>query len=277
MDAPPEHEDVRPFLNTQAMFEALGVHVPHIKAQNLELGALVLEDFGDTAYWPCFHKGQTALYSQALKALADWQMKAVRSDCDVPDYDAEKLQQEMDLLTEWYLPKELGVSATDEQLARLKVIEQALLERALAQPQTLVHRDFHSRNLMVIEGDKPGVIDFQDAVWGAWTYDAVSLLKDCYIEWPREQVLTWLRAYYDELTCQGFERDWDAFVIDFDWIGLQRHIKVLGIFARLHWRDGKSGYLKDIPLTLRYVRTTSALYPELADLNELLNEWGAPR
>lgn len=277
MDAPPEHEDVRPFLQTQAMFEALGVHVPHIKAQNLELGALVLEDLGDTAYWPCLQNGHTHLYAQALKTLAQWQIKAVRSQCDVPDYDADKLQQEMNLLTEWYLPKELGISASDEQLTRLEAMESLLIERALAQPQTLVHRDFHSRNLMVIQGDMPGVIDFQDAVWGAWTYDAVSLLKDCYIEWPRDQVLAWLRAYYEDLISQGFERDWDEFVIDFDWMGLQRHIKVLGIFARLHWRDGKSGYLQDIPLTLKYVRSTAALYPELADLNALLDEWGAPR
>jgi len=271
MDAPPAHEDIGPYLKVATLLHAAGVHVPTVHAVDRERGFVLLEDLGATPFLPELRRpGRAAvLYAAALQTLEGIQVDGLSAASELPPYDTAALRRELELMPEWFCGRhlQLELDATERGL-----IEQAflwLIDQALAQPVVFVHRDYYSRNLMLLPGDATGVIDFQDALAGPVGYDLVSLLKDCYIGWPRAQVETWVREYRARLLRRGSSalcgRNDREFLRWFDLIGVQRHIKVLGIFARLWWRDGKIGYLDDLPLTLDYVRDSSARYPELRE------------
>jgi len=263
MDAPPEHEDIRPFERINRILERHGVHVPQIHASCVERGLMLLEDFGTTPYLAALNEGSVGrLYDDAMTTLLRIQTCPTEG---LPTYDDQLLLQEMRLFDTWYLERHLGMRLGEDERELLERVYGMLSERARAQPQVFVHRDYHSRNLMVTKARSPGVIDFQDAVVGPLTYDLISLLRDSYIEWPEDKVLQWARAFHERVREAGLaDTDWETFRQDFDWMSAQRHLKVAGIFARLHHRDGKSGYLKDIPLTLRNLRRAVAPYPEFA-------------
>jgi aminoglycoside/choline kinase family phosphotransferase len=279
MDAPPGKEDVRPYLKVTGLLEGVGVHVPHVHEKDVEQGLLLLEDLGSTQYLTRLNAGDDpeALYGDALNALAAIQLRGGQAAAELAPYNREALLREMSLLPEWFY-QHLGFTASAADQAIVSAAFEFLVTEALAQPQVFVHRDYHSRNLMVTRDRNPGVIDFQDAVCGPIGYDLVSLLKDCYISWPRERVERWVNSYRDLLATQGARvaRDARHFIRWFDLIGVQRHIKVLGIFARLWYRDGKNGYLRDLPLTLEYVRDTCKRYPELADFSRLVEQHFVP-
>jgi aminoglycoside/choline kinase family phosphotransferase len=272
MDAPPDKEDIAPYLKVTRLLSACGVHVPTIEAVDETRGLILLEDLGSTPLLTQLNAGSGAgadpdlLYGPALAALADIQQHGLSGARELAPYDRAVLLREMALLPEWFNTRHLQLphsAATDTMLAHTFEL---LVHEALVQPQVLVHRDYHSRNLMVTADRNPGIIDFQDALHGPIAYDLVSLLKDCYISWPRARVEQWVAGYRRELQRRGVDAgSSDAqFLRWFDMVGLQRHIKVLGIFARLWYRDGKSGYLADLPRTLEYVRDASTRYPELA-------------
>jgi aminoglycoside/choline kinase family phosphotransferase len=279
MDAPPGKEDVRPYLKVTGLLEGVGVHVPHVHEQDVEQGLLLLEDLGSTQYLSRLNAGDDpdSLYGDALHALAAIQVKGGEAAAELAPYNREALMREMSLLPEWFY-RHLGFTAAAADQAVISTAFEFLVTEALAQPQVFVHRDYHSRNLMVTRDRNPGVIDFQDAVCGPIGYDLVSLLKDCYISWPRDRVERWVSSYRDLLASKGARvgRDAREFLRWFDLIGVQRHIKVLGIFARLWYRDGKNGYLRDLPLTLEYVRDTCGRYSELADLSRLVEQHFVP-
>ncbi len=272
MDAPPEHENCEPFLHVAEIFAAAGVHVPRVIAQDLTQGFLLLSDLGNTTYLEALN-GATApdLYRDAMDALIRIQQSS-RPDV-FPAYDATLLTREMRLFPEWYVAKHLGATLDDKQQAVLQQAFDGLNRNIQAQGQVYVHRDYHSRNLMVCD-DNPGILDFQDAVYGAITYDLVSLFKDAYIRWEEEQVLDWVVRYWEKARKAGLPvpQDISEFYRDFEWMGVQRHLKVLGIFARLYHRDGKDGYLKDLPLVMDYLRRACDRYIELRPLLHLLNQ-----
>jgi aminoglycoside/choline kinase family phosphotransferase len=280
MDAPPGKEDVRPYLKVTGLLEGIGVHVPHVHEQDAERGLLLLEDLGATQYLTRLNAGDDpeSLYGDALHALAEIQVAGREAAAELAPYDRAALLREMSLLPEWFITKHLGLVLTPAEHGVVDRAFEFLITEALRQPQVFVHRDYHSRNLMVTRERNPGVIDFQDAVRGPIGYDLVSLLKDCYISWPRERVERWVAGYRTRLAARGGPagKDEREFLRWFDLIGVQRHIKVLGIFARLWYRDGKPGYLADLPLTLDYVRTTCALYPELAGLSGIVERHFVP-
>lgn len=279
MDAPPEHEDCLPFIQVSKELSHLGLQVPEILEQDLSQGFLLLTDLGTTTYLSRLQalksqggtgseEGIDRLYREALRALVNLQSHNHRHDLSkrLPDYDVELLDREMNLFSDWLCRDYLCLpEMPGQQWQRMK---SELIQSALRQPQTYVHRDYHSRNLMVTDKRNPGVLDFQDAVHGGLTYDAVSLLRDCYISWPAEQVQEWQRAYFLELCQQHIlsEDEWNNFVEAMDLMGIQRHLKAAGIFARLYLRDGKEGYLPDIPQTLRYIINVGSHYPQLKDL-----------
>jgi N-acetylmuramate 1-kinase len=266
MDAPPEKEALEPFVSVARALIGLGLNVPVILARNMPQGLLLLSDLGARSYLQELSAGCDAdrLYTDALDALVRLQTSGADAARALPPYDRAALRREMELMPEWFLARHLNEPAAREARAMLDRLFTFLEDSALAQPATFVHRDYHSRNLLLSAEDNPGIIDFQDAVCGALTYDPVSLLKDCYIAWPRERVSGWLLGYRERLLAAGFplEAGESEFVRWFDLMGLQRHIKVLGIFARLFYRDGKSGYLKDLPRVLAYVRDAAGRYPE---------------
>lgn len=268
MDAPPAHEDLGPYLKVAALLQAAGVHVPAVHAVDLQRGFVLLEDLGSTPLLTALRAPDRvgALYDTALQALLHIQVQARPSAAKLAPYDAAALRRELELMPEWFCARHLQLSLDEAERAMLERTFLWLIEAALAQPVVFVHRDYHSRNLMVLPDGDLGVIDFQDALAGPVGYDLVSILKDCYIAWPRAQVETWLRRYRESLIAHGArelagpsDREFVRWV---DLIGVQRHIKVLGIFARLWWRDGKIGYLDDLPLTLDYLRDTTARYLE---------------
>lgn len=271
MDAPPDKEDIGPFLHVAARLLEHGLHAPAIHAADEQLGFMLLEDLGATHFLARLEPGNAdALYGDALAALLH--MQTVDTD-GLPVYDGERLRQEMDLFPHWYLGTHLGVDLNDGQLAGLERVFQRLVDNALAQEQVFVHRDFHSRNLMLCERNNPGIIDFQDAVRGPVTYDLVSLLRDCYIAWPRARVEAWVADYHRRLRAAGLtDATFDTFLRWFDLMGIQRHLKAIGIFARLNHRDGKPGYLDDIPRTLGYVAEVSRRHEDMQPLHELLAE-----
>ncbi|MEJ1966002.1 MAG: phosphotransferase [Gammaproteobacteria bacterium] len=280
MDAPPGKEDVRPYVKVTRLLAATGVHVPHLHEMDAERGLLLLEDLGSTQYLARLNAGDDpdSLYGDALNALADIQVKGREAAAELAPYDRAALIREMALLPEWFIAKHLQLELSAEEQAVIAAAFEFLVVEALAQPVVFVHRDYHSRNLMVTRQNNPGVIDFQDALAGPVGYDLVSLLKDCYISWPRERVERWVSGYRAQLLERGgpggsSERE---FLRWFDLIGVQRHIKVLGIFARLWYRDGKAGYLADLPLTLEYVRNTCARYPELAAMSKIIERHFVP-
>jgi aminoglycoside/choline kinase family phosphotransferase len=280
MDAPPGKEDVRPYLKVTRLLETLGAHVPHVHQADTDRGLLLLEDLGGTHYLSRFNAGEDPerLYGEALGVLADVQVRGRSAAAELPPYDREPLAREVALMPEWFLGRHLSVGLSDVESRMIARTFEFLVVEALAQPTVFVHRDFHSRNLMVVGDRNPGIIDFQDALRGPVGYDLVSLLKDCYISWPRERVVRWVSGYRALLRSKGDAGAWlsgaddTEFLRWFDLIGMQRHVKVLGIFARLWYRDGKAGYLRDLPLTLEYVRDTCKRYPELEEFGRFLEE-----
>lgn len=274
MDAPPEHEDCKPFIHVARLFGAAGANVPEVMAQDLDQGFLLLTDLGDTTYLAAMQREPQradALYRDALGALI--QIQAGSRPGALPPYDRALLLREMQLLPDWYIARHKNLTLSDKQQAVLTQAFEALLANNLAQPQVYVHRDYHSRNLMTGSPGRPGILDFQDAVYGPISYDLVSLLKDAYIEWEEEQVIDWCVRYWEAARKAGLpvHGDFGEFYRDFEFMGLQRHLKVLGIFARLNYRDGKANYLNDIPLVLRYTRRACERYAVFNPLLRLLD------
>lgn len=280
MDAPPDKEDVRPYLKVTSLLESIGAHVPHVHEADIPRGLLLLEDLGGTHYLSQLKSGVDAdrLYGDALRILADIQVQGAEAAAELAPYDREPLHRELGLMPEWFLAAHLQIDLSQRERDLIAATSEFLIREALAQPQVFVHRDYHSRNLMVVSTRNPGILDFQDALRGPVGYDLVSLLKDCYISWPRERVVKWVRDYGAGLKARGFNAGSDdtQFLRWFDMIGVQRHIKVLGIFARLWYRDGKSGYLADLPLTLDYVREACKLYAELREFSAFLESRVVP-
>ena len=273
MDAPPPQEDVRPFIHVAEVFGGANVSVPKILEQDIERGFLLLSDLGSTTYLRQLnHDSAHKLYLDAIDALV--LLQAQSKPGVLPEYDRALLHRELMLFPDWYVGKHLGLSLDDKQAEALNKVFDTLLANNLAQPQVYVHRDYHSRNLMVMSQGNPGILDFQDAVYGPITYDLVSLLRDAYIQWDEEMVLDWTIRYWERARRAGLpvNPDIDAFYRDFEFMGLQRHLKVLGIFARLYHRDGKDAYLKDMPLVMEYTRKAAGRYNALAPLIRLLDE-----
>ncbi|RDH89592.1 MAG: aminoglycoside phosphotransferase [endosymbiont of Seepiophila jonesi] len=272
MDAPPEKEDTKPFIRMAEALESIGLRVPHIFARNQAEGFLLLSDLGKTLYLDCLDETNVdRLYGDALGALVV--IQACGPVEGLTDYDRTLLLQEMELFREWLLERHHGLSLTDDEQSMLDAVFDFLAGNALDQPQVCVHRDYHSRNLMVTGQSNPGIIDFQDAVVGPVTYDLVSLLRDCYIQWPKACIEAWVMGYYELAVQSGVLRSEheDQFLRWFDLMGVQRHLKASGIFARLNIRDGKPGYLQDIPRTLNYILEVAPDYPELEGLEKLIH------
>ena len=273
MDAPPPQEDVGPFMHVAEVFGKTGVTVPEVLHADTRQGFLLLTDLGNTTYLHQLnHDSAHKLYLDAIDSLV--LIQAQSKPGVLPEYDRALLHRELMLFPDWYIGKHLGITLTDKQTATLNKVFDVLLANNLAQPQVYVHRDYHSRNLMVLPQGNPGILDFQDAVYGPITYDLVSLLRDAYIQWDEEMVLDWAIRYWERARRAGLpvNPDVDAFYRDFEFMGLQRHIKVLGIFARLYHRDGKDAYLKDMPLVMEYTRKAAGRYTQLAPLIRLLDE-----
>lgn len=284
MDAPPAHEDLAGYLRVSALLEQCGVHVPQVHAADTAAGFALLEDLGSTHMLTALNSGADPgiLYANALDALAHLQLRGADAARHLPPYDRATLMREMQLLPEWYGRRHLQWNPSGEELRLLEATFERLIAESLKQPVVLVHRDYHSRNLMITSARSPGVIDFQDALHGPVGYDLASILKDCYVEWPRARVESWVSGFRERLLAGGAGgralagESFGEFLRWFDFIGLQRHLKVLGIFARLCWRDGKTGYLADLPRTLAYVQQVAQLYPELAQFSDFVERHLAP-
>jgi aminoglycoside/choline kinase family phosphotransferase len=273
MDAPPPQEDVRPFIQVRELLAHIGVTVPAILASQLEQGFLLLSDLGAALYAHCLNQDTAhQLYLDAIRSLIRIQTHSQPGI--LPNYDRTMLHKEMQLFPEWYIHKHLGVTLTAAQQSKLNQVFEQILANVVAQAPVYVHRDYHSRNLMAMEQGNPGILDFQGALYGPITYDIASLLRDAYIEWDEEQVLDWAIRYWEQARHASLpvSADIDSFYRDFEWMGLQRHLKILGIFCRLAYRDNKPGYVADLPLVLSYVRKTAQRYVELAPLIRLLDE-----
>jgi N-acetylmuramate 1-kinase len=271
MDAPPEREDCNPFVKVAGLMLDAGMHVPKVLAQDLVRGYLLLTDLGTTTYLRAIDESNAdGLFGDAIDTLVNLQL-ASRPGV-LPPYDRALLSRELELFPEWYLGRHLGRPPQGAERALLDRVFGRLVDAALAQPQVYVHRDYMPRNLM-LSTPNPGVLDFQDAVYGPITYDVVSLFRDAFLSWPEERVLDWTVRYWERAKRAGLpvNADFPAFYRDFEWMGLQRHIKVLGIFARIHYRDGKPGYLDDTPRFLRYARDVAERYAELGELVTLLD------
>lgn len=280
MDAPPEKEDSEPFVRVSGYLSAIGLNVPKVIESAVEQGFYLLTDLGRRAYLDHLHEGTVnSLYQDAMQAIEIMHRAGSQYQDGIPPYNRELLHTEMALFTNWYLARHHGVELNDAQHAVIESTYSLLSDAALEQPKVFVHRDYHSRNLMLVDENNPGILDFQDAVWGPITYDLVSLLRDCYITWPRERVESWLQDYYERLVddplLEGVSQA--QFLRWFNLMGIQRHLKATGIFARLNYRDGKPGYLNDIPRTLGYVFTVAKDYQELKPFLDLLNELGIPQ
>ena len=272
MDAPPDKEDCRPFVRVAGLLRAAGVHAPEVFAQDHGLGFLLLADLGTTTYLEALTADNAArLFADATEALLRWQLATRQGE--LPPYDAPLLRREMNLFPEWYVARHLGIELSEPQNSALENVCRLLVESALAQPRVYVHRDYMPRNLMVCEPN-PGVLDFQDAVLGPITYDMVSLLRDAFISWDEERVLDWGVRYWEKAKRAALPvmADFPEFWRAFEWMGLQRHLKVLGIFARIRYRDGKLKYLEDTPRFIGYARAVATRYRELAPLARLLDE-----
>jgi aminoglycoside/choline kinase family phosphotransferase len=276
MDAPPDKESSDSFIRIAQAWRKQGVQVPEILAEDLPQGFVLLEDFGDRVLLNSLQPAQPSLdagnhyYSLATDTL----LRIQNTDNDtLPPYDDALLEREMRLFPDWLIEKKLEITLDDKEKALLRKTFSLLTNSALSQPQVSVHRDYHSRNLMICNDDSLGVLDFQDAVKGPLTYDLVSLLRDCYIVWPDEHVQRWCLHYFLKAADQGIVScDFSQFQYWFDLMGLQRHLKAAGIFARLSLRDGKHSYLDDIPRTVAYLARISARYPATQDFCLWLNE-----
>ena len=275
MDAPPPQEDCTPFINVAKLLLDAGLNVPKVIAQDLQNGFLLLSDLGDDTYLSQLNQDNALkLYGDATNALIKVQLASKPNM--LPPYDEVLLTREMQLFPDWYVSKHLNIRLNDEQQGWLQITFDVLNKSILAQGRVTVHRDYHSRNLMIcqgVNGHNPGILDFQDAVYGPITYDLVSLLKDAYIQWDEEQIIDWAVRYWQPAKKAGLPvpDDFSEFYRDFEWMGAQRHIKVLGIFARLYHRDGKEGYLKDMPLVMHYLRKVCERYVELRPMLRLLD------
>jgi aminoglycoside/choline kinase family phosphotransferase len=272
MDAPPPHEDTRPFLEIAERLRAAGVSIPEIYASDTQAGLLLLQDFGSLTYLSKLNAHSAdALYRDALAALV--KIQAGSQVSGLPEYDRALLARELTLFPDWYVQRHRGVELDSTQRRLLDEGFSRLLDNNLAQPRVMVHRDYHSRNLMCLEpGRNPGILDFQDAVNGPITYDLVSLLRDAYIEWPEAQQIDWAVRYWQQARAVGLpvQFDFGQFWQEFEWMGLQRHLKVLGIFARLWYRDGKSRYLADMPRVASQALAVARRYQALAGLARVL-------
>tara|TARA_B100000678_G_scaffold287757_1_gene294929 strand:+ start:304 stop:1296 length:993 start_codon:yes stop_codon:yes gene_type:complete len=278
MDAPPEQENCKVFIKITKKLRACDVNVPIIHNVNIEQGFLLLSDLGNDLYLNKLNKSSIyELYSDALSTLVAIQVLVNVGGVD--EYDKSLLISEMNLFREWLIEKHLNIKLSDGQVKILTTLFDLLVNNALQQPKVFVHRDFHSRNLMVTKENNPGVIDYQDAVYGPISYDLVSILKDCYIKWPKEEIDKWIDFYlnklYEEKAQHRINRD--EFVRWFDLMGVQRHLKASGIFARLSHRDGKHNFLEDIPRTLSYILDLKETYEELQPICIILEELVLPR
>ena len=277
MDAPPPQEDCAPFVRIAKLLIDAGLNAPQVLAQDCENGFLLLSDLGDDTYLSQLSAKKEDIkfaqhcYGDATDALIKLQLASVANQ--LPPYDEALLNREMQLFPDWYIAKHLNIELTGEQQAVLFNSFKILNVNLLNQAKVTVHRDYHSRNLMITQTNNPGVLDFQDAVYGPITYDLVSLLKDAYIEWDEEQIIDWAVRYWEKARKAGLAvpSDFSEFYRDFEWMGAQRHIKVLGIFARLSHRDGKHGYVNDMPLVLHYLRKVCERYVELRPMLRLLD------
>ena len=292
MDAPPDKEPVTAFLQVGKILRDAGLRAPEVYVQDPDLGFLLLEDFGTQTFLQkvlppggaqCEAGLAQPLYAQAWQALIRAQrygLEVPQALAGLPPYDASRLHQEMTLFPEWYLEKHLGLRLGEKESQDLQDIFTQLVHQATQQPQVIVHRDYHSRNLMVLQDSEDlGILDFQDAVLGPLTYDLVSLLRDAYIDWPESVQIDWAARYWQEARAAGIAvpEDFGAFYADFELMGLQRHLKVLGIFARLSIRDGKHGYLNDMPRVLAYASTVAERYGALAPLARILHKAAGAR
>lgn len=266
MDAPPEQEKLLPFIETAEALRRQNVHTPAIYAENHDEGFLLLEDLGNQSYLQELNEQPDKLYSKALQALIQLQRGVIdQPNFQAPIYNESRLAQEMDLFEDWYLRRHLDQKLSAGQSLIWQDTKELLIKVCVTQPQVWVHRDYHSRNLMVVPENSPAVIDFQDLVIGPIAYDLASIFKDCYIEWPRQQQLEWLQQYFEQSTRELsiFEYSFDQLVRWYDLTGLQRHLKVLGIFCRLNYRDGKAQYMEDLTLVRKYIVEVLDHYPEL--------------
>ena len=270
VDMPPAKEKIGQYIEITRYLKESEVLVPHIYSYDVDKGFLLIEDFGDHLLSTQLCSATTDhLYRQAIDRLI--QMQSINAD-GLPQYDSDTLLEEMEIFTHWYCGEHMQCSLNAEQMGNLNDVYRFLVNNALQQPQVFVHRDYHSRNLIYTEDKRIAVIDFQDAVSGPITYDLVSLLKDCYIKLPNEKRLQWIDYY---LSNSDIQIDSDQFVVWFDLMGVQRHLKAVGIFARLYHRDHKDGYLKDIPRTLAYINEACENYPQLNQLKSIIQTVGA--
>ncbi len=269
MDAPPEKENTEPFIRLAILLKKAALNVPQIYQQDLEQGFLLLEDFGSTCFLDQLNNTNAEeLYQTAFQSLHHLQSDPALCNSQLPCYDVALLDRELNIFYDWFLSQQLHLTIPDNIK---QSFNQTLISSALEQPQVCVHRDFHSRNLMFLSANSPGIIDFQDAVVGPITYDLVSLLRDCYINWPEEKITQWMSKYFQQITDLGLiNTDLSTFTRWFDLMGLQRHLKAIGIFSRLNIRDNKATYLADIPRTLHYVSYICNKYPELKGFNHFL-------
>jgi len=276
MDAPPEQEDSRPFIRVAGYLEAMQLNAPRVLEADLDQGFLLLSDLGSTQYLRKLQDDPDAaasMYGDALRALSIMQKRGAAFQSRLPPYDEDLLRFELSLFHDWLCQKHLDLEFSDADEMCWQQLCELLVNTALDQPQVFVHRDYHSRNLMVTKHNNPGILDFQDAVEGPLTYDLVSLLKDCYVKWPRQQVIDWVHSFYNGIDASMQQRvDENQFMRYFELMGVQRHLKAAGIFARLNHRDGKPGYMHDVPLTLSYIIELESRYEELAFLVQLINE-----
>lgn len=278
MDAPPDKENMEPYIRIANMLVEVGVNAPRVLHTNFEDGFLLNTDLGSRTYLTEIDAGGDAdkLYHDAMTALVQFQANGKQHAVQLPAYDEALLRREVQLFPEWFCGRHLGLELDPSEASALQSVVDALVAEALRQPRVFVHRDYHSRNLMVTSGrfgTNPGILDFQDAVCGPVTYDLVSLLRDCYVAWPVERVNEWMSRFREVARAAGIDTgpDQKTFQRWFDFMGVQRHLKAIGIFARLWHRDGKPGYLKDIPRTLNYVRVAAGSYPELSPLRSLID------
>jgi hypothetical protein len=280
MDAPPERESIDSWLRVARLLATTGVNVPQVLAVEAEQGFVLISDLGSLQYLEALTKGTDPgpLYADAIDALLRLQVQGTGEAHDLPLYDHGLLRREMELFPEWFIGRHLGLEPDADDRHAIDGAFEWLCDEALAQPVVLVHRDYHSRNLMVCPGGNPGILDFQDAVRGPISYDLVSLLKDCYIVWPRARLLVWLERYRLGAERVGLDAgsDREEFLRWFDRMGLQRHIKVLGIFARLWYRDGKPGFLADLPRVLDYALAVTGAVPALAPFDDFLRRQVVP-
>ncbi len=280
MDAPPERESLDSWLRVARILSATGVHVPPVLAVDTEQGFVLIGDLGRHHYLEALGQGADPepLYTDAVDALVRMQSGDSSEADELPPYDRDLLMRELEVFTEWFVSRHLSLSPGDGERAVIAGAFDWLCDQALSQPVVLVHRDYHSRNLLVRPEGNPGIVDFQDAVRGPISYDLVSLLKDCYVVWPRKRLLAWLDRYREKAGAAGLDvaASRTEFLAWFDRMGLQRHLKVLGIFSRLWHRDGKSGYLGDLPRVLDYTLDVTSSVPELSDFDAYLRRQVVP-